>query len=143
MELTEEKMDEVHEEDRHSRETAARTAKVAGVSRETVRKLDKVEEIAPELAEEIRNGNLKIDAAYRQAKGIQKPEWIRVVWNNEYKLADYTASVDAPKINVDNAFLQDILEDQRVDHVMIYFKPKEEEPEALTEQPPLSEVLDF
>ncbi len=149
--LTEEEMDAIYEEEqrrektngKHSGEVDTQVAEIAHVSRETVRKVRKIQEAAPEVIEEVKNGNLSVDAAYKKVRGIKNPEWMKLTWNGDGKFIDFIASVDAPKIEIDNAFLGDLIEDPRVDHVMVYFKPKEEVPEAPTEQPPLAEVLDF
>jgi ParB-like chromosome segregation protein Spo0J len=148
--LTVEEMDAIYEADRKSKEAGkhdgevdAQVAGLAGVSRETVRKVRKIEEAGTEVIGEVRSGNLSVDAAYRKVKGIKNPEWMKLTWNSEPGVIDHIVSANAPRIEIDTIFLGDLMEDPRVDHVMIYFKPKEEEPEAPKDQLPLSEVLDF
>jgi ParB-like chromosome segregation protein Spo0J len=141
--IYEEETKKIQEEEGRDNRVNGQIAEIAHVSRETVRKVRKIQEEAPEAIEEVRNGTLSVDAAYKKIKGIKNPEWMKLTWNSEPGIIDFIASVNAPKVEIDNAFLGDLMEDPRVDHVMIYFKPKEEEPEAPAEQPPLSEVLDF
>ena len=66
--------------DRRSRESAQQTAQQIGVSHNTVTKARKVQNEAPDLAEQVRQGEVTLEAAYKQATRRNEGEGRATPW---------------------------------------------------------------
>ena len=77
-ELLEKMLDYTEQESRRCKQTGAVIAKMAGVSRDTIAKVEKIEQSAtPEIKAALKSGNMSINTAYREVKKAERNEEIQ------------------------------------------------------------------
>lgn len=107
-------------------ETRDELAKVAGVSHDTIAKVEKIEQQAtPEMKEQLRTGEVSINQAYKAIRQEEKKEEIKAA---KEQIAEQFANTETPYLHIGNG---------------IGYKPKEKYDLLLTDPPYSTDVDDI